>query len=384
MSLIYRSSIRENESVEDYIDRLGFHNGFSSRKRFISWLDDKFEKSYGCLDWYTDGDEVHYLLKSWYKRVFALEAELESSICPTIFLAKYRFKNATKKEVCVTCWSESDYIRSYWYLSEYKTCHLHNEKLVDFHGYGQHWCEKTAVEAPAHGMECEHLVCSAVERYFGNNCLEYTLLEKYKCLFEVELIKYVSDRRGLVEESSKMAVLDVCKSGSYSQLSLEVRMDEYLGMLCERNSESDCVLRVDAALAITRNKIKLKCPFHTALLEFYVDWANKQFYSIDNLLFAFIKFSAFIDLSVIGYNHLEYLSKYTKENAPPNTEWIAYSGSALFSHFLNQGDVKDPYGSNWLGGEVEKYKEFIRENRLYDVGFEDYLVSNGEQLLMAC
>ena len=243
MSLLYRSKIRENEGIEDYLDRIGFHNGFESRRRFFLWLDNEYEDTYGHLGWYSDGDESHYLRKCWYKRIFALEAVLETSIFPALMLANFRFYSSTKKQVCAACWSESDYIRSYWYLVEYRQCHLHNETLMDFDVYGGCWHENVDREPHSHGMICEQVVCKAIKRHSGNNCLEYALVEKYKCLLEVELIKFLAEGFGFVKKSSEIAVLNACKNGVHSNLSLSQRMDWYLRTLGQDNVEAIRILR---------------------------------------------------------------------------------------------------------------------------------------------
>lgn len=111
----------------DYMERIGFFNGFENTPRFCRWLDSVFKSDF-CDD-YSDfrPDRRRRFVLSYLngEKINTLELPSDSI---------QRRISIGKRTICCRCFRESMYIRGYWHLYEYKTCHVHAQNLNYYDG----------------------------------------------------------------------------------------------------------------------------------------------------------------------------------------------------------------------------------------------------------
>lgn len=125
--LIFRGKPYEDELVKDYVERIGFFNGFENTPRFCRWLDKVFRKDF-CED-YSE-------FRPDRRRRFVLGYQIAEKI-NEIELPSESIQgriSADRRAICLLCFQISAYIRAYWHLNGYKTCHVHYQPLSYFQG----------------------------------------------------------------------------------------------------------------------------------------------------------------------------------------------------------------------------------------------------------
>jgi len=125
--LIYREKPYEDELLLDYMERIGFFNGFENTPRFCRWLDNVFKRDF-CEDYseFRPDRRRRFVLSSLIsEKINTLELPQESIL--------WRIA-VDRRKICLRCFELSEYIRAYWNFSEYKTCHVHSQPLNYFDG----------------------------------------------------------------------------------------------------------------------------------------------------------------------------------------------------------------------------------------------------------
>ncbi|CAN8139646.1 hypothetical protein THIOSC15_1730009 [uncultured Thiomicrorhabdus sp.] len=110
-----------DEVLSDYIDRLAFYNGFSSRNKFIRSISQNTR-----LQGYNKTHKSLMLLTS-------NSIDFKEPIG--------RGKNKKHKvRMCSKCFCEDRYIRFFWEFYEYKNCHIHRIPLIEVNSFTYDIC----------------------------------------------------------------------------------------------------------------------------------------------------------------------------------------------------------------------------------------------------
>jgi hypothetical protein len=123
MKLLYREQKKDDEFLGDYISRIASKNGFENKDKFRKILKEYYlnncEKIYGNID-------NNALRRMALERIFQRNIPVDAS---HLYNNSRRDLWAKEWIFCRECWNQEPYIRFYWWLSDYKICHVHNKKM---------------------------------------------------------------------------------------------------------------------------------------------------------------------------------------------------------------------------------------------------------------
>jgi hypothetical protein len=132
-SLLYRGKRHEYERLEDYLERIAHHNGFSSIAQLEKFLlfhysnssaRDLFENLYWC----KRKPVVYEVLAAALDRPLTFRAiDLPA---PAVF-------DRNKLKICPGCYKKNKAIFYYWYFESYISCHLCGIKMHDIFSSAQ-------------------------------------------------------------------------------------------------------------------------------------------------------------------------------------------------------------------------------------------------------
>lgn len=125
--LIYREKPYEDELFLDYVERIGFLNGFENTPRFCRWLDNVFQRDF-CEDY----SEFRPDRRRQFVLSYLIGEKIDTLELPSDSI--HRRISIGRRTICCRCFKESMYIRGYWHLYEYKTCHVHAQNLNYYDG----------------------------------------------------------------------------------------------------------------------------------------------------------------------------------------------------------------------------------------------------------
>lgn len=202
MKLLYRAVKKEDEFVVDYIARIATKNGYKNAMFFKKILRQ-------TVDVHQDIQRSDlYDQAKW-------RIGLELCLSRNVSSDEYRRVTSSKSflwrkqpTICEKCFSTEPYIRFYWWISSYKTCHIHGsnlsdtsknpvnhqESLINFglqallpeilkRSFTQDNCQKVALNE-IDKWQCDFKILLALKDYFvHNNLLKEILLrlEAYLC-----------------------------------------------------------------------------------------------------------------------------------------------------------------------------------------------------------
>lgn len=381
MSLLYRARNRSNECVEDYIDRLGYHNGFNSQTRFLDWLDKNYESLYADSGWFSDGDEWNNRHMFWHKRLFAIEAMLNKSTYRIVFLSKCGLNNSTPR-ICQTCWNEAEYIRSYWHLAVYKECHVHGEPMTDFEGYGVDWKSKVRKRVLNSTGGNKQVVLAAAKMYSGeDNCLENILIEQFKCDYEAELIRWMYRLLGesLSERVNDRLALDLCLSGKMVGQSIDERMSRYVRALGGRSESKRQLLRAVAILKMNVTRVRSQVTCCAAVVRSFREWARRELFSNDDLFFAYIKSKSLRRTK--GKGTLTRSDGCSLKKELHVARKISPYVDSRLAQLISSANTKDPYGGDWQSKLIFEYEQYVDKQDEADIRFDEFLAELGSDIL---
>lgn len=111
--LIYRGKPYDDEIISDYVERIGFFNGFENTSRFCRWLDGVFQRDL-CED-YSEfrPDRRRRIVLS-----HLVGEKINTLVMPSEGIQ--RKISTGKGKICCHCFTENMYIRGYWHFYEWR------------------------------------------------------------------------------------------------------------------------------------------------------------------------------------------------------------------------------------------------------------------------
>jgi len=374
MPLPFRPVKYKNESIEDYLDRFGYGNGFTSQKKVGRWLDSLFKSTYPKLS----GFEV------WSRRVLGVEAALNRNICDRLTLAKFGIYKSVPK-ICPKCWTEEPYIRAYWHIGAYQKCHVHGSTLTRFEGYCSTWyglSEKYNYHAE--NDETKKIIDGAVILYGDrSDCLHRILTEQYVFKYDEELVEWLYKFfwQELDIELNKSSALQLCFSGKLVGQSVSDKFSRYFDKISRADdSETQLLLRAIAALKIKCFRIYTTKSHRVSALELMNDWADCEIYSNDQLFFAYIK------------HYLAPKPEYQKLHTSPISlknevdvlNNIHSGADYALGRLLINANLADPYGGAWQGKDIDIYALKFQNDAKQVKKYNEFLIDSGHEVLRSC
>ena len=228
MEFLYRAESYVDESFQSYIARLAYWNGFAGEKQLLKSVLSWHRSKYGKLEWEWLRDCANYNLndRAWYECRHALECIFKRNL-PAIELipgdaGPGRGQQYTEQHwICEKCWEVDQYYRVYWYMHEYRVCHMHDTPLVVSFGY------QSEIERQRRNVrtlknpekEKSKLLVNEAVRYFSTS--ENIIHHIYRAIWESQYLPSVMHHTssicnkvlGLSVDSS--SILRACKSGEY-------------------------------------------------------------------------------------------------------------------------------------------------------------------------
>ncbi|MEY8200178.1 MAG: TniQ family protein [Colwellia sp.] len=123
--MLYRGLNNRNESLKDYINRLSERNGYTNYKTFERAIIKEFKATHL---------NKNFSLSFFGKRRLSLEYIFQRNIpldCSNMMYFRDTSVWLERPRVCKSCLAENPYIRFFWRLRLYDSCHIHGENLLD-------------------------------------------------------------------------------------------------------------------------------------------------------------------------------------------------------------------------------------------------------------
>ncbi len=299
--LLYRGDARVDESIQSYISRLAFWNGFRDEKSFRKNVLAVHREVYGMLEWKWLNN-VNYNLNDrlWYECTAALECMFGRNL-RSVGLIPGRGGPGREKQftedhwLCEECWIIDPYYRVYWYLDNYCICHIHDCPLV----YSSGFYSELGIRGDAQRILKNHeatsnykLLDAAVKLHSSGDEI---VLRIYNAIWESEyLAKVVESLEDICKIHLSLSinskkVIDACLSGEFIGEVVSRLMEKVVRILVGRRG-SKVALMVKAVLSIVIKSSPLKTSFYNRSrkrITCFEHWADEQIFSLEPLLLAY-------------------------------------------------------------------------------------------------
>lgn len=285
MKLLYRSEKYHDESFSDFLDRLGYWNGFSSKETFARFLADLFNETY-----YSDGYGAHLMLE----QLLGRNIPKTGNHC----MARSKIPNGVVK-ICANCWKENRYIRFYWRFNDYIECHIHGALLIYPNFFSYQSDNAIGVKADGKLDDSEkyprYLLIEAIKFYLNYDC-SLNLIEKEleQHRYAKEITKWVVDffSENLGMRLNLSGAIRLIDSGGLIGLSVRKKMESIYEWLLSGNEPLEQLVRIITAIRIgDRTTI-----YWTGRRRYeqpvsgFEQWLKTEVLSIDDLFYAYLGF----------------------------------------------------------------------------------------------
>lgn len=228
MELLYRGGKYADEFLSDYIVRLSSKNGFSNVSAFKSAI----KKHYSLLPSFGSYENPMGKNNRW-----LLEGVLRKNVRPdTIEAIRANIGGywLNGHRTCLECYQTAPYVRFYWRLKRYRTCHVHDIKLV--------------------GMEHDELTvgnCKVIRKalisYEREDQIQWlVLLEIGFYMYELHLYhsltKVLPNDKGTLDNLERLWRELI--GGSLVGLSPQDRIEHFSNVLCRGDSDQEAMRRL--------------------------------------------------------------------------------------------------------------------------------------------
>ena len=369
MKLLYREEKHVDETFSDYLSRLSYWNGFSSKKKFTNILSNLFDEKYeNNTKKRKNEQKIHLMLEQLLKR------NIPSP--DTCHLAPYKIPNGRAK-ICTICWENQHYIRFFWHFNNYSACHIHNIEMQT----AAHLTYNQNITKPRKTEENQnikynypnHLLVELIKKHskyhHGINFIEEQI-EHYSYINSLVtfLDKYFCENRKTHLETKK--TLELVESVNFLTMSAEEKIEKTLKTLLIGNELHEREARIIAAIRTSKKHYRFGYVYHESTPRNFQQWAYNEILSKDELLYVYL-----------GLNHIKmeqventtFCDLFDIENLPLKID-------RQLCMDIHNNTIRWPYKADEdLANYISSLKNSKPTKKL--ITYNEYLHSNGKKTI---